>query len=256
MSSPHRMRRKIALWAAVFGGPIIALIAFLLGFWIDPIHFGTTQPLSALPAFLLSVVILLISQAIVITIEQQNTSVHSDRIYNAIKDYLHVTPVGSLEEATRYIISRIPVLREVQNTSFNIDDETDRADEKFYQTRTYQLLIREIAIHCGDNLIWKDIGDGLAVDRLRANRTHCNQISRGRRNGYRFKLLSHQEPQINFILMESEDGAKEVLFNWDFRGNGQDPTVLISRDRNIVEMFAIQYTLLWRRGVEEHDGVV
>lgn len=59
---------------------------------------------------------------------------------------------------------------------------------------------------------------------------------------------------MNFILLEYRDGAKEVLFNWDFRSAGQDPTVLISRDRQIVEMFAIHYTMLWRRATEDHDN--
>ncbi len=38
---------------------------------------------------------------------------------------------------------------------------------------------------------------------------------------------------------------KEVLFNWDFRGLGQDPIVLLSRDDKIVEMFYIHFNNLW-----------
>ena len=254
MPSSHRPKQKTIQWISVLGAPILGLIGFCLAYWFDPLNFGARQPISVLPAFMLSVVLLMIGQAITTAIELQKTSDYSDQIYTAIKDYLHVTPLGSPEAAFRYICSRMSSLREVKNTSFNVQDEVERAEEKFYDTSTYEKMISQIALHSCDKLIWKDIGDPLAIGRLRAVQKNCNQVARGKKNGYRFKLIGHQDPQINFILLEYEDGTKEVCFNWDFRGMGQDPTVLISRDRSIVEMFSIQFTLLWRHATEDHDS--
>ncbi len=46
----------------------------------------------------------------------------------------------------------------------------------------------------------------------------------------------------------------EVLFNWDFRDVPLDPVVLLSRDQEILTMFAAQYKGLWRVGVENYDS--
>ncbi|HEY0395843.1 MAG TPA: hypothetical protein VGD01_15190 [Candidatus Elarobacter sp.] len=233
---------------------MIALVAFLVNYWWDPLRLGSHQQPAAAPAFLFSALVLVLGQAITNALELKNANAYSDRIYNAIKDYLHVTPIGPPEEAINYIHSRLSALREVQNTCFTTRDEAERATEKLYETDIYDKMRQDLAYHCGNGLIWKDIGDSISVVRLRQTRSLYSSISKGKKNCYRFKLISHLDPQISFIILEYRDGAREVLFNWDFRGNGQDPTVLISRDRQIVEMFAIHFTLLWRRASEDHDS--
>jgi len=253
ISDKFKHNQKISRWITVLATPTLAMIAFVVTFWFDPLKYNQ-QPLASIPAFLLSVVILLVGQAITISLESHHTSEFSDRIYDAIKDYLHVTPIGSPEEALRYINSRIPSLREVKNTSLNTEDELERSTEKYYGTQSYLKMIELISYHCNRDLIWKDVGDILAVERLREIRRSCSRFTKERRDGYRFKILSNLQPQINFIILEYLDGVTEVLFNWDFRGNGQDPRVLISRDRSIVEMFAIQYAMLWKAGTEDHDS--
>jgi hypothetical protein len=241
-------------WIGIVLSPVIALIAFLVNYWWDPLHLGSHQQSAAAPAFLFSALVLVLGQAITNALELKNATAYSDKIYNAIKDYLHVTPIGSPEEAINYVHSRLPALREVQNTCFTTRDEAERASEKLYETDIYDKLRQELPYHCGNGLIWKDIGDAVSAARLRQTRTVYATISRTKKNSYRFKLISHVDPQISFIILEYRDGAREALFNWDFRGNGQDPTVLISRDRQIVEMFAIHFTLLWRRASEDHDS--
>lgn len=252
--SASRLSEKANRLLSLLAAPIISLIAYVLAYWLDPLNFGSTQPMSALPAFFLSVVILLLGQAITVAQESHRSSAVSDKIYRAVRDYLHVTPAGSPEEAIRYIKARIPSLREVKNTSFSIDDELERVDEKLYETSRYTELCQDIAYYSCRGLLWKDVGDGFAAKRLRSIRSACDNISRGSRDGYRHKLIAHTEPQMNFIIMEYQDGTKEVLFNWDFRSAGQDPIVLISRDRQIVEMYAIHFTMLWRRASEDHDN--
>ena len=241
-------------WLRMLAGPILALIGFLVSYYLDPLNFGHTQPLSAVPALLLSVVILLIDQNMRMSEEFRRTSSCSDRIYEAVKDYLHVTRVGSPERAIAYIHGRIPSLREVSNTSFNLDDEQERALEKFYDTRTYEEFYARIASYGGRGLIWRDIGDRHAVQRFRALHAMAGKSSKAARSGYKYKLISHDEPQINFIILEYTDGTREVLFNWDFRGMGQDPTVLLSRDQHILEMFATHFNYLWRSAAVDHDS--
>jgi hypothetical protein len=235
-------------------GPVLSLIAFVLTYYINPLKFGGQTPLAALPAFLLAIVILLISHNIAAFRELERASTDSDRIYEAVKDYLHVTKVGSPELAMQYVIARLPILREVRNTSFNLRDEVERADEKLYETAIYVGASRQIAEWTARELRWKDIGDSRAVARLREVELLAHEAATRRKSHYQYRLISHSEPQINFILLSYPDGTTEVLFNWDFRNIGQDPMVLLSRDRDIVEMFAIQFEYLWRAAAQDHDS--
>ena len=234
-------------------GPILSLIAFIITYFIDPLNFGGQQPMAAVPAFLLSVVILIINQNINTNIEIRKASIYSGRIYEAIKDYLHVTKLGSPENAVSYINSRMPSLREAKNTTFNTVQALDRAEEKFYETDSYLDTMQLIAMHCSKKLIWKDIGDAFAIDRCRDIAITSQNLAKGSKSRYKYKLITHQEPQMNFIILEYTDGEKEVLFNWDFRGIGQDPTVLLSRDKQIIDMFSIHYEHLWRSANVDHD---
>jgi hypothetical protein len=241
----------VDIWLPIIGGPILGLGSFVGAWMFDP---EAMKEMSGIPAFLFSMIVLMISQWFVTVRQMQKTAENSDKLHDAIKNYLHVTPVGSPEEALRYIEGRLPAIREVMNTSFNIEEESERSDEKLYQTQVYDNLSKSIAVHCSNRLIWKDIGDTLALNRFRKTKEKCVETGKGKQLKYKYRVISHNEPQINFILLEYSEGSKEVLFNWDFRGLGQDPTVLISRDNHMVEMFTIQFNLLWRRASEDHDN--
>ena len=97
-------------------------------------------------------------------------------------------------------------------------------------------------------LLCKEIGDKHALQRFR-NTFNLTKKS----DKYKYRLISHSEPQMNFIILEYKDGKKEVLFNWDFRGLGQDPIVLLSRDDKIVEMFYIHFNNLWESASPDYD---
>jgi len=235
-------------------GPIISLIAFVITYYLDPLNFSNQQPYSALPAFLVSIVILIINHNINTSYELKKVNQYSDHIYDAVKDYLHVMTLGSPEKALSYVISRLPILREVKNTSFNLFDHLERADEKFYDTELYKDSLNQIAYYSCKKLIWKDIGDSFSLNRVRKINTLATSMAKGKKNHYKYRLISHNEPQLNFIILEYEDCSREVLFNWDFRGIGQDPTVLISRDKQILDMFTIHYSLLWKSSSIDHDN--
>jgi hypothetical protein len=238
----------------LIAGPLLSLIAFVATYYVDPLNFNDNAPLAAVPAFLLSIVILLISHNLAAFRELERASKDSDRIYEAVKDYLHVTKVGSPERGMQYIIARMPILVDVRNTSLNIPDELERADERLYETEAYLDLAPHIAHWSKAKLRWKDIGDAEAIPRMRRTARLANDSAQGRKAHYQYKLIAHNEPQINFILLTYADGLTEVLFNWDFRNIGQDPVVLLSRDRDIVEMFAVQFEHLWRSASPDHDS--
>jgi hypothetical protein len=238
-------------WIGLIGGPVAAIASFVITYFVDPLNFSNRTPVAAIPAFLLAMIFLLVSQNIASYRELERASNQSIEIYEAVKDYLHVTKVGSPERAMKYVISRLPILQEVRNTSFNLRNQTDRADDMFYDTATYDEFSTAIAQWTSKNLRWKDIGDGLAADRMRAIARATSSGPGGAR--YQYRLITHKEPQLNFLLLGFPDGTSEVLFNWDFRNFGQDPTVLLSRDRDIVEMFTTQFEHLWLRASPDHD---
>lgn len=251
MPPPPRGRSQ---WVALLAGPTLALASFVVAYIVNPLNFSGREPLAAVPAGLLAVVILVISNNLTSHREIERASGFSDRIHEAVRDYLHVTKVGSPAAALGYVSTRLPILEEVRNTSFNLPGETDRADEKLYETDEYANWTEAIAAWTSGGKIWKDVGDGLGVDRLRRIDEAARSRARKGKSGYQFRVLPGTAPQLNFILLSYPDGSSEVLFNWDFRGIGEDPVVLLSRDRDIVHMFAIQFNHLWRAASRDHDS--
>jgi hypothetical protein len=249
-----RSRSRGSQWILLVAGPLLSLIAFVATYYIDPLNFGHHAPLAAVPAFLLSIVVLLISHNLASFRELERASSDSERIYEAVKDYLHVTKVGSPEKAIQYVVARLPILHDVRNTSLSINDEIERADERLYETDAYSDLAPHVAHWSNRQLRWKDIGDATAVRRMRTIAALAKQTSGREKSHYQYRLIEHNEPQINFILLSYVDATTEVLFNWDFRNIGQDPVVLLSRDRDIVEMFAVQFEHLWRSASPDHDS--
>ena len=245
--------RNLIKWLIILGSPLLSIITFLITYYVDPLDFNSHSPLAAVPATLFSIIILIIGQNISTHFEIRNTSEYSDRIYKAVKDYLHVTSVGSPERALEYISSRMVSLREVKNTSLNTEFESDRSDEKLYNTETYFDMSKQIGLLTSKKLIWKDICDNMGIVRQRYIDSIAKTNSKGKKHNYKYRIISHNEPQINFIILEYMDGVKEVLFNWDFRGLGQDPTVLLSRDNKIIEMFYLHFNNLWGQASPDHD---
>lgn len=233
---------------------MLSLASFILAYRFDPLHFADAKPMAAIPAVFISISILIITQSISSELGAHRASIRSEEICETIRKHLHVVPVGSAEHAFRYIHSRISELREVKNTSFNLDNETERADEKLYGAAIYAETSKQIAAYCTQSLIWKDVGDRLGLNRLRTIHRLCEKKARSKKSGYAYRLIRHDEPQINFIILEYMNGDREVLFNWDFRGTGQDPRVLLSREPDIIEMFSVQFALLWRHASPDHDS--
>jgi hypothetical protein len=247
-----RLLHRKSQWISLAIGPVLSLVTFILAYLLNPLRYSTQSSLAAIPAFLLSVIILIISHNVSIFREVEKVSTDSDRIHEAVKNYLHVTKIGTPKKAWEYIIHRLPVLDYVQNTSFNFQDENEQSGERLYDAGTYQQSAVKIARQIEQGLTWKDMGDSTAIVRFREIE---NCIKESKKSGsYAFKLIRQAEPQIGFVLLTYKDGTTEVLFNWDFRDIPQDPVVLLSRDREIFNMFAAQFKGLWRVAVQDYDS--
>lgn len=230
---------------------ILTIATFVITYYIDPLKYTSQSSLAAIPAFLLSIIVLIIGQNITTHNEVEKVSEDSERICETVKNYLHVTKMGTPKYAWEYIINRLPVLDYVQNTSFNFEDEAAQTNERLYDGDSYQQSFGKIAKYVNQGLTWKDIGDKSALDRFRKI---SNQVSEKHRGRYQYKLITQSEPQIGFVILTYKDGTTEVLFNWDFRDIPQDPVVLLSRDPEILNMFAAQYKGLWRVAVDDYDS--
>ena len=248
MKKPKSLTKQLVL--LIFNS-ILTIATFVITYYIDPLKYTSQSSLAAIPAFLLSIIVLIIGQNITTHNEVEKVSEDSERICETVKNYLHVTKMGTPKYAWEYIINRLPVLDYVQNTSFNFEDEEAQTSERLYEDATYQQSFGKIAKYVNQGLTWKDIGDRTALERFRRI---CNQVSEKHKGHYEYKLITQSEPQIGFVILVYKDGTKEVLFNWDFRDIPQDPVVLLSRDPEILNMFAAQYKGLWRVAVNDYDS--
>lgn len=240
-------------WIGFIAGPLAAIASFVIAYFIDPLNFGEHDPLAAIPAFLLAVVVLMIGQNVAAYREIEQIAGSTRETSELVRNYLHVTKIGSTEEGIRYVASRLSLLHEARNTSFNVHGYTERANDMFYDTEPYDRLSDAIAKWAGRGVRWRDVGDEFAIERLR----RISNASRtgGRTSHHQYKLITEREPQINFVILGYPDGISEVLFNWDFRSMSQDPVVLLSRDRDIVNMFTVQFEHLWIRAESDKNAV-
>lgn len=230
---------------------VLSVGVFVATYFIDPLKYASQSSLAAIPAFLLSVIVLIIGQSINTFNEVEKVSESSNLVCETVKNYLHITKMGTPKSAWEYIINRLPILEYVQNTSFNFENEAERTNERLYESDNYKLSYSKIAKHINQGLMWKDIGDSSALDRFKNINCNINEKNKGH---YQFRIIEQSAPQVGFIILTYKEGTTEVLFNWDFRDIPQDPVVLLSRDQEIINMFAAQYNGLWKVAVEDYDS--
>lgn len=239
-------------WVTLISSSVLSLVAFVLTYFLDPLKYNSQSTLATIPAFMLSIIILIIGHIIATHNEVEKVSEESEQICDVVKSYLHITKIGTPKSAWEYIINRLPVLEYVQNTSFNFENEIEQTRERLYDGNLYHQSANVIAKQVNKGLTWKDIGDKSAIERFRNIE---KRVTKGCKKNYQYKLIQQSEPQIGFILLTYKDGTVEVLFNWDFREIPQDPVVLLSRDVEIINMFAAQYKGLWGVAVEDYDNI-
>ena len=124
--------KKVIKWIPLVISPVLAIVSFILTYFLDPLKYSSQSSLAAIPAFLLSIIILIIGQTISTHTEVEKVSADSERVYESVKNYLHITKTGTPKSAWQYIINRLPVLEYVQNTSFNFEEESEQTQERLY----------------------------------------------------------------------------------------------------------------------------
>lgn len=241
-----RIKRNVPLIISI----VLALLAFMLGVLLDPFEFDN---MSSIPSFLFSMVILLIGQIIGVESEINITVENSQEVCRTVKRSLNITKVGTPKSAWQYIMSRLPVIEYVQNTSLNYQKEVEKTNYRLYDSAEYQNSVKIIVHNIEQGLQWRDIGDSNAKGRFNELQ---KSIPKRFSSHYSCKYITHSEPQIGFILLTYKDGTKEVLFNWDFRDTPSDPTVLLSQDDEIFNMFSAQFNGLWECAVEHYDNSI
>lgn len=244
----YKSKKKLVL---LIFNLILSIVVFVIAYFIDPLQYATNSSLAAVPAFLLSIIVLIIGQTINIHNETEKVEEDSELICETVKNYLHITKIGTPKHAWDYVMNRLPIIEYVQNTSFNFMNEIEQTNERLYSGISYQQSFNIISNQVNQGLIWKDIGDSSALNRFKQIQEKVSGKGKGQ---YLYKLISQSEPQIGFIILTYKDGSTEVLFNWDFREIPQDPVVLLSREQEIINMFAAQYKGLWNIAVEDYDN--
>lgn len=239
-------------WLYVLIGPLASIVVFVVTYFVLN-KFENQIPENAVPALLLSVLTMMIVHSVKSHGEVEKNSENSNNMIEAIRNYLHVIPLGHPVTALSYIESKIENIKFASNTSFNTEDEIEYSTDKFYKTEQYSKFYSRLcnAIE-GGSITWRELGDSDATQRFYA---HKSKIKNNQASHYRFRVLEQMlVPQINFIILEYQDCSScEVLFNWDYTTHGEEPTVLLSRDEKIVRMFTAHFDNLWKKGTTPHE---
>lgn len=235
---------------AIFSGPILAFISFIFLSYYSLYPIGSSE--SIVFSLGVSIFVLVISHMCFMWLQYNNHVKQTEKIEYIIKNSIHITPVGSVTEAFEYIDSRLDSLIEVRNTSFTTPSSKDNANDKLYKTDTFDKIHKNIPTYASRGLLWKDIGDNKdAINKMEERLYTSNSYNKNHK--YSFKKLKNKIPKMNFIIIKYKNNDEEILFNWDLRSKNGDPTVYVSRDKEVINMFSIHYYDLWEFADISHD---
>ena len=234
----------------IFAGPVISFISFIFLSYYSPYPIGSSE--SIVFSLVVSIFFLVISHMYFMWLQYNDHLKQTEKIENIIKNSIHITPVGSVTEAFEYIDSRLDSIIEVRNTSFTTPPSKDNANDKFYKTDIFDKVHKNIPKYASKGLLWKDIGDNKdAINKMEERFYTSNSFNKNHK--YSFKKFKNKIPKMNFILIKYRNNDEEILFNWDLRSKNGDPTVYVSRDKEIINMFSIHYYDLWEFADIPHD---
>lgn len=77
--------KKVIKWIPLVISPVLAIVSFILTYFLDPLKYSSQSSLAAIPAFLLSIIILIIGQTISTHTEVEKVSADSERVYESVK---------------------------------------------------------------------------------------------------------------------------------------------------------------------------
>lgn len=235
----------------MFAGPAVGFISFRFLSYYSPYSVGSSE--SIVFSLVVSIFFLVLAHMYFMWLQYNNHVEQTEKIENIIKNSIHLIPVGSVTKAFEYINSRLPSIIEVQNTSFTTPESKDRANYKFYKTDIFESVDENISKYAANGLFWRDIGDNKDALQQMQDR-YDRSVAINEKHKYDYRKIKNKVPKMNFIILKYNNGDEEILFNWDLRDKSGEPTVYISRDMEIVQMFETHYTDLWQFAVDPHDN--
>ena len=250
----EKIHPDITFWTTLLCGPVFSLISLFFAPIILSTVFDLQSDLAGQYAFYLSVFILVACGYIFTFVEMRKTKDHSKGTREDVKDHLDIIKIGTPAVAWAYIIERLPMIKTVQNTSFNWNDETGRSNPYFYKRDEYCNSLDKIAASINSGLIWRDIGDKNASNRFNAIKENVCERAKGE---YEYAFIDLCLPVVSFIVLTDKESNNEVLFNWDFQkqNEAQEPIVLLSRDNEIVDMFISLFNNLKSESVLDYESI-
>ena len=76
-----------ARWISLIISPILSIVSFVLTYYLDPLKYSSQSAMAAIPAFLLSIIILIIGQIISTHTEVEKVSNDSEQICETVKNW-------------------------------------------------------------------------------------------------------------------------------------------------------------------------
>ena len=235
------MKTAITIYAV---GLLASLLSFIVMLRVDPFGLANLSQNPELPAFFFSIVLLMISDRVSAIVQFKENRELSEDIAEMVKSSHSVIAFRTPRDAIQYVNNRISSLLAVESTSLNMDEEFSTTEDYLYRSAEYEKFLDLIPKQVKEGLIWRDIGDQFAAKKFARLKTEIYPSKV--KGSFQARILSETVPQITFLILGYRDGTKEVLFNWDYRAPGSEPTVLLSRDAAVVQMFATHFANLWR----------
>ncbi|QIL45602.1 hypothetical protein G7081_00125 [Vagococcus coleopterorum] len=236
-------------WIAIVG-VLLAILSIILSF----IPAFTNYVLTV---FLLSVFALFHDQYSKTQTILKNTEETSNQVSLDVKNHLRVirldTPGKTFND---YIIKRLDIISEIRNTSFNVSADDRDANIYFNKTDTLKVAPEFVKSNIDNGLIWHDVGDKYAKKRFKTWHDYFypeEQVTSSM-GEYKSKLINPRVPYPNFLIITYKDARQEVLFNWDLRLNGTQPSVLVSNEDDLIQFYSAQFNLLYNNATDDADN--
>ncbi|AWN66577.1 hypothetical protein LL14B4_10475 [Lactococcus lactis subsp. lactis] len=232
------MKNRQTNWGAIIAA-FLTIVSILFGFYPSLSSYSYI-------AFLLALVTYLYDQDQRFSKRLKKTDENSNQMANDVKKHLQVIRLDKTAKTwDEYVIKRLDQIKSIKNTSFNLPEDHTDADDKFNESEELEKAPELVKKAIEKGLKWRDIGDDLATKRFLKWNEICSNTVVQNTGYYKYSILNSNRnvPYPNFMIITYRDDLEEVLFNWDHR-KALNPTVLASREEELVRFYNAQFALL------------
>jgi hypothetical protein len=225
----------------LIGSIIGLLVSLALFFW--SLHYNflgektSFDPL--LRATLIFIISLLISEHISRFISNSDVYKSQQNLLSTLEQKIDFKPIGSTEEALKYIINNLYKVEYVENTHVKLG----KKHEGIYNSIIYNQYIKTIKREINKGLIWNDVIGESSLYRNEQLINWANEKPRHRR--LITKTIPDKIPIVNHITLKYRNSQKrETLFGWVFKMDNPDVQVFICSDPKLVDYFQSYFSKL------------